>query len=66
MLSIAASSNRLNDRVPICEKRSGRRPAVTIGRAGDKFRENLQDVVEPSTEDHFESVRDSTSGKAYR
>jgi len=39
---MAASINRLKDRVPTCEKRSGRKPAVTIGRAGDKFRENLQ------------------------
>jgi len=66
MLSIAASSNRLNDRVPTCEKRSGRKPAVTSGWAGDKFRETSKGGAEPITEEHLGSVKDSTSGKAYR
>jgi len=42
MLSIVASSTRLNERVPIWENRSGRKPAVTMGIAGDNWGETSE------------------------
>jgi hypothetical protein len=47
MLNIVASSARLNERVPIWENKSGRKPAVTMGIAGDKLGRNLQKATAP-------------------